>query len=121
MPYRDKEQQREYQRQWMADRRAKYVALHGGKCVDCERAEFLEFDHEDPSEKISHRIWSWSEVRIEEELGKCKLRCKHHHSKKSIAERNYPKRKHGTNLMYGIGCRCAACKQAHAAVNAKYK
>src|SRR5207253_4123712 len=35
----------------------------------------LQFHHRTPAEKLSHRIWSWSEARIRAELAKCVLLC----------------------------------------------
>ena len=73
MPYKDPEKQREYQRQWMADRRAEWFS--GKSCVDCGSTEALELDHVDPSIKIDHKVWSWSLERREAELAKCEARC----------------------------------------------
>lgn len=122
MAYKDREAQREYQRLWIAKRREKYVNLHGGKCCKCESQENLEFDHRDRNQKVDHRIWSWAEARIVEELKKCDLLCKKCHTEKSIEEMGYPERKHGTHLMYvKAGCRCAECKDAHAETNRLYR
>lgn len=77
---------REYQRQWVAERRLKGLNLLGGKCVQCGSSEKLEVDHKDPSSKISHRIWSWSWQRIEDELSKCQLLCRACHIRKTEPE-----------------------------------
>jgi len=122
MPYKSKSDQREYQRTWMATRRLKYINLHGAKCVVCGSDRDLEFDHIDRDKKVDHRVWSWSEARITEELSKCQLLCCDCHKEKSINEMDYPERQHGTNLMYlKARCRCDGCKAAHAAVNAAYR
>ena len=73
MPCATKELQREYQRKWMARRRAEYFA--DKHCLKCDRTDNLEIHHRDPSQKISHRIWSWSKKRREEELKKCDVLC----------------------------------------------
>jgi hypothetical protein len=73
MPYKSKDQQREYQRNWIAAKRADFFA--NKVCVDCEGIDQLELDHRDPKEKVSHRIWSWSMIRIAEETAKCVVRC----------------------------------------------
>lgn len=74
MPYSDSEKQREYQREWIARRRAEWVKSNG-PCADCGTWEDLEIDHVDASTKVTHRVWSWSRRRREEELAKCVVRC----------------------------------------------
>lgn len=81
MPYKDPEAQREYQRQWIAARRAKW--FEGKACIDCGGTDDLELDHRDPTQKVSHRIWSWSWERIEAEAAKCDVRCHDCHERKS--------------------------------------
>lgn len=88
MPYKDKKAQMEYQRVWCANRRKEYVDKHGGKCVKCSSTHRLEFDHINPEEKVSHRIWSWSRDRIEAELAKCQLLCRDCHLSKTFND-NY--------------------------------
>ena len=122
MAYKDKDAQREYQRLWVAKRRAKFVSIAGDKCVKCGSTQDLEFDHRDRSTKVDHRIWSWAEKRIVAELEKCDLLCRKCHTEKSILEMDYPERQHGTNLMYlKASCRCEECKRAHAEVNSQYR
>ena len=77
MGYKDAEQQREYQRQWMAERRAK--ALEGMSCAYCAATEDLHFHHFDPAIKVSHNVWSWTEERRREELAKCIVLCRSCH------------------------------------------
>ena len=48
---------RDYQRQWVARRRAEFFA--GKACVRCGSQERLELDHIDPKLKVAHQIWSW--------------------------------------------------------------
>jgi hypothetical protein len=85
MPYKNLEKQREYQRQWMARRKAEYFS--NKNCSTCGRSEQLEIDHIDPSTKLSHKIWSWSKIRREEELAKCQVLCKDCHLTKSKKEK----------------------------------
>ena len=84
MPYKDPEQQRKYQREWYARRRAAYFA--DKHCVDCGSTEQLELDHV-RGKKITHRIWSWSKKRREAELKKCEVRCRVCHKAKDDTER----------------------------------
>jgi len=74
VPYSDPDQQRAYQREWYARRRAEWFTANG-PCVDCGSQEELQLDHVDPSQKISHCVWSWSLARREVELAKCLVRC----------------------------------------------
>jgi 5-methylcytosine-specific restriction endonuclease McrA len=85
MPYKDLERQHEYQRQWLAERRAEW--FNGKCCVLCSSTEGLELDHLDPTKKISHRIWSWSAQRREAELAKCRILCRQCHKDKSSKEK----------------------------------
>lgn len=84
MPYKDRETQRAYQREWRAQRRAEY--FKDKCCVLCYSTDRLELDHIDPEHKISHRIWSWSSQRREEELLKCRVLCFQCHLIKSKTE-----------------------------------
>jgi hypothetical protein len=54
--------------------------------VDCGSKEDLEADHAEASEKITHRVWSWSKARREAELGKCVVRCQKCHAAKTTAQ-----------------------------------
>jgi hypothetical protein len=102
---------REYQARWVAARRAAGVELLGGKCVECGSTEELEFDHVDPVQKISHRIWSWADARRLAELAKCQLLCAGCHLEKT---RRYA----STSLVTGVknhhkkGCACRVCQRA---------
>ena len=84
MSYKDPEKQREYMRRWIADRRA--VWFEGKICDECGSAENLQLDHRDPKQKVSHRIWSWSDTRREAELAKCRPLCVSCHKRKSALE-----------------------------------
>ena len=79
-----KEYLRNYQRQWMARRRAEFFA--GKSCVRCGSCERLELDHIDPKTKTTHAIWSWRYDRRMEEIAKCQVLCHDCHLKKSASE-----------------------------------
>lgn len=57
-----------------------------GPCVDCGSWVKLQVDHDNPKTKVSHRIWSWSEARRNQELRKCKPRCLKCHQAKTAKE-----------------------------------
>lgn len=83
MPYKDKNKQKEYQRIWIRERRLKY--LKGKKCVKCgeKNRKKLEIDHIDWRAKVTHRVWSWAEKRLKEELAKCQILCRVCHKAKT--------------------------------------
>ena len=116
MGYKDKDKQRDYVRRWVAKRRAKSVEERGGKCERCSSTENLEFHHRLRSNKIDHKIWSWSQARRDEELAKCDLLCAECHKVETAQERNYGQYVHGTLTCYQKGkCRCERCRAANAA------
>jgi hypothetical protein len=106
--FADRSVQREYQRVWIARRRAEWFA--GKVCTRCGSSQDLELHHEDKGSKVSHRIWSWSQARRDAELAKCSPVCHDCHSSHHAAE----KMRHGVSR-YKAGCRCEVCR---AAVNA---
>jgi 5-methylcytosine-specific restriction endonuclease McrA len=74
MPYSNKEKQIAYQNTWIKKRRAEWLAANG-PCVMCGSNDRLQVDHIDPSKKLTHRVWSWSETRRLQELAKCQVLC----------------------------------------------
>lgn len=89
MPYKDPAQQREYQRVWQQEvqrRRREEWFVVNGPCAYCDSWKNLQLDHKDPTQKVSHRIWSWSEVRRLSELKKCQALCHTCHKIKSATE-----------------------------------
>lgn len=115
MSYSDKDKQREYQRQWVANRRAEF--FKDKSCVRCSSTDMLELDHIDRDTKVSHSIWSWSKARQQEEIAKCQVLCQSCHKEKTFAV-DTPKvlgrmpHQHGTAGMYkNAGCRCDLCRE----------
>jgi hypothetical protein len=74
VPYADPEAQRAYQREWTARRRQTF--FEDKTCERCGSAELLELNHRDPTQKVSHKIWSWSAKRRAEEIAKCEIVCR---------------------------------------------
>lgn len=115
MPITNPELRKQYARDWIAKRRAAF--MEGKTCADCGATKRLELDHNDPGQKIAHRIWSWSLERRQAEIAKCTIRCKRCHTKKHVLAR----RRHGTARFYIAGCRCELCKTAMSITAAKWK
>jgi len=117
MPYKDPEKRRAYQREWVAKRRTEWFDANG-PCVDCgtwgNTKNKLELDHEDPSTKIAHTIWSWAKERREKELKKCVIRCHSCHMNKTIQYGRVNKRRrilgHYTSQYVGVSWDSAAGK-----------
>lgn len=74
----------------------------------CGSWDELEIDHIDPSQKVDHNVFSWSQERRDAELAKCQVLCSKHHLEKTIAAA--PKTDHGRGWMYQKGCRCEPCR-----------
>jgi 5-methylcytosine-specific restriction endonuclease McrA len=103
------EAKRAYQRKWVAARRQKW--LEDKQCAFCGAKERLEIDHVDPTQKVNHRIWSWSWARIHKELEKCQVLCVPCHDNKT-AEQRKARVPHGTYAMrYHYGCTCEVCRE----------
>lgn len=103
------DRKREYDRAWMAARRAAY--FKGKRCATCGSEHDLELDHIDPAQKVTHRVWSWAAARREAELEKCQPLCAACHARKTSRQANkHPT--HGTYAMYAKRCRCDECKEA---------
>ncbi len=105
MPYADPKKRLEYQRNWMAKRRQDWLAANG-PCVRCGTSDDLQVDHIDPTQKVSHRIWSWAIARLNAELAKCQVLCHSCHHKKTGEQNGWGK--HGS-AGYLRGCRCELC------------
>ncbi len=119
MPYKNLEQQRQYQREWMAKRRLDY--FFDKACVRCGSGDNLQLDHVDPTLKISHKIWSWSAEKREAELAKCQVLCEHCHLDKTRGDEAVfihlqGNDECGTLAKYKgpFKCRCDLCRKANA-------
>lgn len=106
------EQKREYQRKWVATRRAEYLA--DKRCVVCGSINELEIDHIDRTTKKYNpaALWGMSNTNPNKiaELKKCQVLCAVHHKEKTKAELNRL-RTHG-RTMYRYGCKCEICVEA---------
>jgi len=89
MPFKNKEQKRKYQREWYANRRKQWIEANG-PCILCGSNENLEVDHIDPNQKVTHKIWSFTESKRNEELAKCQVLCRECHMEKTYYD-NYVK------------------------------
>lgn len=117
MPYKDKDKQREYQRLWIKRRREEY--LSDKSCVECGSKDALEVHHTDPTLKVDHKVWSWAQIRRDEELSKCEVLCKACHLKSHGYVLGGA---HGKASTYKINkCRCDLCKAANTASHREYR
>lgn len=102
------EAKREYQRNWVASRKSQWFA--GKSCVTCGSFSGLEINHIDRAKKVSHRVWSWSTPRRDEELTKCEVLC--HACHKEVTRKQFSKPiQHGTKSGYNRGCRLECCME----------
>lgn len=118
---------REYMRSYYYKRRDEYIALLGGKCMDCGSTEDLQFDHKNPDDKKFNvaPVLTHSRAKVLPEILKCQLLCGVHHNDKTDADGSRLRgilasaaaRKgiweHGTQSGYRLGCRCSDCKSEY--------
>jgi 5-methylcytosine-specific restriction endonuclease McrA len=112
---RDILKKRAYQLRYIQERRAAWLEANG-PCSICGSWLDLEVDHINREDKISHKVWSWSEDRMLEELLKCQALCRICHAAKTGAENSAARSKpvvHGIQGGYRKGCRCGECKSAY--------
>jgi hypothetical protein len=111
MPYKSRAEQSAFTLRRMKAIRDSWFA--GKCCVWCGSVERLELDHIDPSQKESHKIWGWSEVRRNAELSKCRVLCHRCHKQRSDGQMRKPLI-HGTLTTYmSHKCRCTQCRGAN--------
>lgn len=109
MPYKDKSRQREYGRKFVAERKAAWLHEHG-PCHGCGSWLRLEVHHKDPSTKVTHRVWSLTRTKRDEELKKCEPLCHDCHKEATKAQRPW---KHNDGGYHKHKCRCEICREAH--------
>lgn len=111
MDWTNKQQVKEYHKEYYYKRRQELTDYLGGSCVICGSSKDLHFDHVDPSKKsfnIKDNL-SISNPKVRAELDKCQLLCeKHHHEKTSKENEGFT---HGTVYAWmKKRCRCDICK-----------
>lgn len=91
--------------------RSEAVASLGGKCIDCDTTDDLEFDHADRYEKAFEvgKLLNYSKLRREEELKKCVLRCGNCHRAKSRFMKDHKGVPHGEGIVGKRKCQCESC------------
>lgn len=112
MPFATREGQRDYQRRWIARRRAEFFA--DKRCDWCGESEQLELHHRDTSKKEHHAIWSWSAARRLAEIAKCVVLCRpcHKRAHADAVRVEAELRNPWTYPAYQRGCRCLLCRAA---------
>lgn len=109
MPYKDRDKQRAFQREWIKRRRAEWFAANG-PCAQCGTIEDLIAASPKPNKPVPHRVWTYSEKRRDAVLAECVVLCR-----KCYLERRWPAPEHGTLARYESrvhGCRCEKCRAA---------
>lgn len=90
MPYKDHEKQKEFQRKWIAKRRADH--FKGKKCRHCGKpltSKSGKLDHVTPQKnkgKYDQRIWSLGKEKRSKELKKTQTLCDKCHKKKTAKD-----------------------------------
>ena len=90
MPYKNAAEQREFQRKWVAKRRADH--FKGKKCKSCGKpisSKTADLDHKKPhgnTEKIDHRLWSLKDSKRKAKLKGMQILCKACHKKKTAKD-----------------------------------
>ena len=90
MPYKNPDEQREFQRKWIQKRRKKH--MDGKKCASCGKpvsSKTADLDHKKPhhnTEKIDHRLWSLKDSKRKKKLSGMQILCKACHKKKTAKD-----------------------------------
>jgi DNA-binding MarR family transcriptional regulator len=109
LPYKDRDAQRAYQRDWIRRRRADWLAANG-PCSKCGTTEDLIAASPKPGKPIPHRVWTYSAKRRDAVLDGCVVLCR-----SCFRFHRWPAPEHGTLARYESrvhACRCDACKAA---------
>lgn len=114
-----------YQRRRYEERKAKALALLGGRCAECGARDSLEFDHIDPATKsfvVTTKFACLSWDSLKKELAKCQLLCTEHHKEKTLRDSGTVSGRdsHGTLTSYRY-CKCDICRAAKSAHSKQYK
>lgn len=120
MPFKDPDKMRNYMKERRSNRRAKFIQLLGGKCIQCGSKDNLEFDHVHSGWKRHdyNDIRDSNENLIARELKKVQLLCHNCHRQKSHNNGDFINKdkkpvRHGTIWGYKkLKCRCSRCKKA---------
>jgi hypothetical protein len=97
-------------------RREQWVS-ENGPCIKCSSSHDLHVHHRDPTQKVSHRIWSYRAAKRAAELAKCEVLCRACHS---ATHSLLTRKAHGIGG-YRRGCRCDVCRAARSAQCARYR
>lgn len=111
MPYKNIKRQRQYQLDWVNKRRRTWFAKNG-PCQHCGCNQNLELHHPNRTDKVEHKVWSWTQARRTAELDKCVVLCKACHLEITKWQLTKPIQ-HGTHNAYASGCRCDQCRNGH--------
>lgn len=88
MPYKNPGKQREFQRKWVAKRRADH--FRGKKCASCGKpvsSGTADLDHKKAKmNRTGHKIWSREKKDRSKEIAKTQILCKACHKKKTARQ-----------------------------------
>lgn len=122
MGYKNKDDKRAYQAEWVARRRLAWL-VENGPCFRCGSNKELEVHHLDPSTKEANptHLWSLSPNNIKRvaELAKCVVACYTCH--KELTRFLFEVVEHGNTTMYRKGCRCVKCRRAATIDRRRYR
>jgi len=77
VPYKDPAKQLAFQKAWVNNRRAAWIAANG-PCKKCGETKELFAVHTDPTEKFRSHFWTYCDATRNEILSKCIVLCRRH-------------------------------------------
>lgn len=117
MPMKTPDEQRKFQREWIAARKLEWIVEQGHGCAKCGMTEGpFDIDHIDRTKKTMNasQMFSRRPEIYRKELENCQVLCKPCHKQKTRSE-VMKIAEHGTMLMYKKrGCRCDECRACNA-------